>query len=146
MEDTANANQTAPESWIMKTRKGFIQGYNTQAVVSQDQIVVACDVVRGRNDFSQLAPMVESAEANLYEIGEEPGKVLADAGYCCGDNLEYMARPCAPDPYIAVKKDHNQRAEVEAAPRGGLARRPGEKIGYGNVVQNAEKLSGTGSL
>ncbi len=118
VEDAAKANLTDPESRIMKTRKGFIQGYNAQAVVSQDQIVVACDVVQECNDFGQLAPMVESAEANLHEIGEEPGKILADAGYCSEDNLEHMARPGAPDPYIAVKKDHKQRAEVEPAPRG----------------------------
>ena len=85
-------------------------------MVSEDQIVVACDVVQECNDVGQLAPMVEAAEANLYEIGEEPGKVLADAGYCSEDNLEYMARPGAPDPYIAVKKDHKQRAEVGPAP------------------------------
>jgi len=120
VQDAAKANLTDPESRIMKTRKGFIQGYNAQAVVSQDQIVVACDVVQERNDVGQLSPMVEAAETNLYEIGEEPGKVLADAGYCSEDNLEYMARPGAPDPYITVKKDHKQRAEVEPA-RGGAA-------------------------
>ncbi len=118
VDDAAKANLTDPESRIMKTRKGFIQGYNAQAVVSQDQIVVACDVVRECNDFGQLMPMVESAEADLYGIGEEPGKVLADAGYCSEDNLEHMARPGALDPYIAVKKDHKQRAEVEPAARG----------------------------
>ena len=97
--DAAKANLTDPESRIMKTRKGFIQGYNAQAVVSQDQIVVACDVVQECNDVGQLSPMVEAAEANFYEIGEEPGKVLADAGYCSEDNLEYMDRPGATDPY-----------------------------------------------
>lgn len=48
--------------------------------------------------------------------GEEPGKVLADAGGCSGDNLEDMARPGAPDPYFAVKKNHKQRTEVQPAP------------------------------
>lgn len=127
VEDAAKANLTDPESRIMKTRKGFIQGYNAQAVVSEDQIVVACDVVQECNDVGQLVPMVEAAEVNLYEIGEEPGKVLADAGYCSEDNLEYMARLGAPDPYIAVNKDHKQRAEAQPAPRGrppkGLTRR-----------------------
>ena len=67
--------------------------------------MVACDVVQEYKDVGQLAPMMEATEANLYEIGEEPGKVLADAGYCSEDNLEYISRPGAPDPYIAVKKD-----------------------------------------
>ena len=114
----AKANLTDPESRIMKTRKGYIQGYNAQAVVSEDQIVVACDVVQDCNDFGQLKPMVESAEANLYEIGEEPGKLLADAGYCSEKNLEYLTRPGAPDPYVAVKKDHKQRGDDEPAPQG----------------------------
>ena len=120
VDSEAKANLTDPESRIMKTRKGFIQGYNAQAVVSEDQIVVACDVVQECNDVGQLVPMVEAAEVNLYEIGEEPGKVLADAGYCSEDNLEYMARLGAPDPYIAVKKDHKQRVDDEPAPRGRL--------------------------
>jgi hypothetical protein len=121
VEEEAKANLTDPESRIMKTRKGFVQGYNAQAMVSEDQIIVACDVVQDCNDFDQLKPMVELTESNLYEIGEEPGKVLADTGYCSEENLEYMAQPGAPDPYIAVKKDHKQRAENESAPRG---RRP----------------------
>jgi transposase len=120
VEEEAKANLTDLESRIMKTRKGYIQGYNAQAAVSEDQIVVACDVVQDCNDFGQLKPMVELAEANLYEIGEEPGKVLADAGYCSESNLEYMARPGAPDPYVAVKKDHKQRGDDESAPRGRL--------------------------
>ena len=127
MEDAAKANLTDPDSRIMKTRRGFIQGYNAQAVVSRDQIVAACDVVQECNDFDQLKPMVESAEANLYEVGEEPGKVLADAGYCSEDNLEYMSALGAPDPYIAVTKDRTQRTQDEPAPRGrppqGLTRR-----------------------
>ncbi|WP_027189837.1 IS1182 family transposase [Fundidesulfovibrio putealis] len=118
VEAEAKANLTDPESRIMKTRKGYVQGYNAQATVSEDQIIVACDVVQDCNDFAQLKPMVELAEANLYEIGEEPGKLLADAGYCSENNLEYMARPGAPDPYVAVKKDHKQRGDDESAPRG----------------------------
>jgi transposase len=120
VEAEAKANLTDPESRIMKTRRGYVQGYNAQAAVSTDQIVVACDVVQDCNDFGQLKPMVELTEANLYEIGEEPGKLLADAGYCSENNLEYLARPGAPDPYVAVKKDHKQRVDDEPAPRGRL--------------------------
>jgi transposase len=118
VEGETKANLTDPESRIMKTRKGFIQGYNAQAAVTEDQIVVACDVVQDCNDFEQLKPMVELTEANLSTIGEEPDKMLADAGYCSEENLSYMAKPGAPDPYIAVKKDHKQRSEPEPAPRG----------------------------
>jgi len=98
VDDEAKANLTDPESRIMKTRKGYIQGYNAQAMVSEDQIIVACGVVQDRNDFGQLKPMVELAEANLYEIGEEMTKVLGDAGYCSEDNLEHMTAPCRRPP------------------------------------------------
>lgn len=89
VEDGAKGNLTYPEIRTMNTRKGFIQGYNAQAAVSEDQIIVACAVVQDCNDFNQLRPMVELCEANLYEIGEEPDTVQADAGYCSEMNLEY---------------------------------------------------------
>jgi len=118
VEDEAKVNLTDPESRIMKTRKGFIQGYNAQAAVSEDQIIVACDVVQDCNDFNQLRPMVELCEANLYEIGEEPDKVLADAGYCSEVNLEYLAQPGSPDAYVAVKRDWKQRSDNDSVPQG----------------------------
>ncbi len=72
--------------------KGYIQGYNAQAVVTKDQVIVACDVVREANDVHQFKPMVEKAKGALEEIGEEPVTVLADAGYCTEANMEYAER------------------------------------------------------
>jgi len=44
-EDKAVANTTDPESRTMKTRKGFIQGYNAQAGVDcESQVIVAAAV------------------------------------------------------------------------------------------------------
>ncbi|MDP2953575.1 MAG: hypothetical protein Q8O76_09700 [Chloroflexota bacterium] len=43
----ARANTTDPDSRIMKTRQGYVQGYNVQAVVSQGQIIVAVGVTAG---------------------------------------------------------------------------------------------------
>jgi len=34
----------------MKTRQGYVQGYNAQAVVSEDQITVAVGVPQEAND------------------------------------------------------------------------------------------------
>ena len=39
----AKANVTDPDSRVMKTRQ-YVQGYNVQAVVSEDQIIVAVGV------------------------------------------------------------------------------------------------------
>lgn len=113
----ATVNLTDPHSRVMKTRRGYLQGYNAQVVVSEDQIILAYDVVPDQNDYHQLVPMVEEATANLAEIGEKPGTLLADAGYCTAANLEYLAQPGAPAALVAVKR----KDSLPSAPRG---RRP----------------------
>jgi len=125
VDDSAKANITDPESRIQKTRHGHIQGYNAQAMVSEDQIVVACDVVQDANDFHQLVPMVESTKDNLKNIDEECGLVLADAGYCSEENLEYLSEPESPNALVATKKDHKQRNDTEPPPRGRIPKDSG---------------------
>ena len=38
------ANLTDPDSRLLKTKGGYVQGYNTQAVATQDQFVIAAEV------------------------------------------------------------------------------------------------------
>jgi hypothetical protein len=40
----------------MKTAKGWVQGYNAQAMVSQDQIIIAGALTQDANDVRQLGP------------------------------------------------------------------------------------------
>ena len=47
--EEAKANTTDPDSRIMKTRQGYVQGYNAQAVVSEEQIIVAVGVTQEAN-------------------------------------------------------------------------------------------------
>jgi len=44
----AKANVTDPASRIMKTRGGYVQGYNGQSVVTEEQIVLAAEVTLAR--------------------------------------------------------------------------------------------------
>lgn len=83
VSEEAKANVTDPESRIMKTRKGWVQGYNAQAVVTEDQVIVAAAVTQDRNDVEQLKPMLALAWANMALVEEDPklGVALADAGY-----------------------------------------------------------------
>ncbi len=76
-------NVTDPDSRNVKTRRGFIQGYNAQAAVNEQQIVVAAEVTVDSPDFGHLGPMVEAAENELQRAGvtEVPEVVVADAGY-----------------------------------------------------------------
>lgn len=81
--DERKANITDPDSRIVKTRRGFIQGYNAQAVATEDQIVIAAEVVDQANDHGLLHPMLAEAERMLDAAGvaDEIEVVLADAGY-----------------------------------------------------------------
>jgi len=81
----AQRNFTDPESRILKTKDGFIQGYNAQAAVdSHAQIIVAQDLAPGQTDQDQLVPLIDAIAANL---GRSPAEASADAGYCSEANL-----------------------------------------------------------
>lgn len=56
------ANVTDPESRIMKTRRGYVQGYNAQAAVAVGQIIAAADVTDEANDLRQLHPMLAQVQ------------------------------------------------------------------------------------
>ena len=76
-------NVTDPDSRNVKTSRGWVQGYNAQAVVTAQQIVIAADVTVDSPDFGHLEPMVTAAQAELSDVGIDtvPEVVLADAGY-----------------------------------------------------------------
>jgi transposase len=85
----AVANTTDPDSRFLRTRNGTVQGYNAQAVVTEDQVVVAAGITREANDLQQLEPMLQAADQTLAaaEIADRPGMCLADSGYWSIANL-----------------------------------------------------------
>jgi transposase len=85
----AVANTTDPDSRFLHTRNGTVQGYNAQAVVTQDQVVVAAALTREANDLQQLAPMLGAVDHTLAaaEIPDRPATLLADSGYWSIANL-----------------------------------------------------------
>ena len=76
-------NLTDPDSRLVKATRGWIQGYNAQAAVSEEQIVLAAEVTIDSPDFGHLEPMVEATETELAKAGvaEKPEVAVADAGY-----------------------------------------------------------------
>jgi len=109
------ANTTDPDSRKMKTRRGFIQGYNPQIVVDADtQIILATDLTQDHNDRQQLAPMIEQTIKNT---GMTPKYVTADAGY---DNDEQIDQFKDIDMYVPTQKDWKQRKAMreQSPPRG----------------------------
>lgn len=117
----AKANITDPESRIMKTRTGYVQGYNGQAAVTEEQIIIGAQVTQEANDVQQLHAMIASAAGELRAAGveEEIGAVVADAGYWSERNMA-EADSDGPELYIATTKDWKQRKALreQGSPRG----------------------------
>ena len=126
----ARANITDPASRIMKTRIGYVQGYNAQAVVTEEQIILAADITQEENDVNQLHPMLNKVKDNIRCVGIEDKlrSGLVDAGYWSEGNLK-KELPDELELFAATKKDWKQRKEIreQKAPRGripeGLSKR-----------------------
>src|SRR4051812_16357037 len=84
-------NTTDPDSRVVKGLRGFIQGYNAQAVTNEHQIILAAEVVTSAPDFGLLEPMLDTARRELDAVGvsDTPGVVLADAGYWHQQQMEH---------------------------------------------------------
>ena len=92
-------NFTDPESRIMKSADGFVQGYNAQAAVEPGLgLIVGQLVTQAANDKEQLQPMVEAIE---HQSGQRPEAILADSGYCSEANLAYLESAEQPERQIA---------------------------------------------
>jgi len=107
------ANPTDPDSRVMKQRYTYLQGYNAQAVVSEDHIILAAAITQEPVDLHQLHPMLHQAEANLdaARISTTIGVVLADAGYYSEANLA-AAETEGPELLIATANERDQRRGV----------------------------------
>ena len=119
-------NITDPDSRLMPVRGGgFIQGYNTENVTSQDELIIATELTDDPTDMAWFEPMMTRAqEAAALIAAHRPaspapdpggtpdgiGQALADAGYCSAANLTCPG----PDRLIAVGKQR----DLEKAARG----------------------------
>jgi transposase len=110
------ANTTDPDSRMMKTRKGWVQGYNGQAVVDcSSQVIVAQALVQKEVDHGLVEPMLDLCEV---QAGGRPQECLADAGYWSADKSGLDGQ--STELFIATTKDykHKQAATEKGPPRG----------------------------
>jgi len=132
-------NTTDPESEIIKTSQGYLQGYNAQIVVDRNQIILAASVTSEQYDFLQLEPMLDGALENLEKVGcqkEDPNTLLADAGYYSEENMrpregrtvEILAPPARKSKTVvealknyAGKPDESPLASLPRTTSGGMA-------------------------
>jgi transposase len=106
----AQVNVTDPDSRVMKTPGGWVQGYNAQAIANTHQIVLVCDVSQHTGDVELYQPMTALLDSTLAAAGitSPVGIALADAGYWSQAN----ATAPGPERLIATRKDHKQRGAV----------------------------------
>jgi hypothetical protein len=125
-------NITDPDSRLMPTRNGFIQGYNAQNVDTEDGLIIATELTQDTSDTAWFEPMLGQAQDAAALItahqpaarqGQQPSGIklmLADAGYCSEANLT-----CAgPDRLIATGKNRDL-AKAARDPGSNPARRGG---------------------
>jgi transposase len=89
-EPEGKINLTDPDCRLQKVRQGWVQGYNAQAVVNEQQIVLAAEITVDSPDFGHLGPMIQATERQLANVGikEVPEVIVADAGYWHQDQMD----------------------------------------------------------
>lgn len=111
-------NLTDEQSRIMPSGDSFIQGYNGQAAVDvESMLIVASDLTTETNDKQRVKPMLEA----LDKLEDQLGKVdtlLADNGYFSQDNVQACAK-CGITPLIALGREAHhlpitQRLQADA--------------------------------
>src|SRR6266511_515792 len=117
-KETARINTTDPDSRPVKTARGFIQGYTAQAVTTEEQGILAADVISGGNERHRLRPMAKAATAELERAGleERPEVALADAGYWNGSQIAALE---AEGIEVLVPPDADTRRAPSKIRRGG---------------------------
>ena len=86
-------NLTDPDSHLMKSTRSFVQGYNAQAAVNEQQIVLAAEICTEPVDFSSLGPMITATIRELERAGiaARPEVAVADAGFWNERHMDQLA-------------------------------------------------------
>jgi len=145
---TGKINTTAPDSRLLKVTGGYVQGYNAQAAVSEQQIVLAAEISVDSPDFGHLEPMVEATTGELANAGVpgSPEVVAADAGYWHNEQMDSLA---ADGIQVLIPPDAGKRKGARPGWRGGryewmrrvLATELGERL-YRKRSQTVEPMFG----
>jgi len=112
-------NVTDPDSQLVKGMRGWIQGYNAQAAVNEQQIVLSAEVTIASPDFGQLEPVLTAAQSELKAAGitDTPTVLLADAGYWHQDQMENIV---SRGTQVLIPPDSSKRKGTRPGWDGGL--------------------------
>lgn len=148
-------NLTDPDAQLMKSRSGYVAGYNAQAMVSPlapaagrtGLFITGTAVSTSPADQEQLVPMIKQAQENT---GRPAELTLADGGYHSGANLDACAEPGypvampesnraarppePPAPYAADAFVYQEETDSYTCPEGQPLRFVGDKQQRGQLV------------
>ena len=112
-------NLTDPDARTLKSPRGWVLGYNAQAVVTAAQIIVAAEVDTANIDRANLQPMIHTACDELRAAGVDraPEVVVADAGYWKTEAIEALVTQGI---QTLVAPDADRRKDPSPTRRGGL--------------------------
>jgi transposase len=142
-------NLTDPDSKRLKAREGYVQGFNAQAAVDENQIALAAEVTNNNTDWSQLDPMVAAtlAELERARISGRPETALADAQYWNEEHIDEVV--ANKHVQVLIPPDGSGSGKQRAGWRGGryswmryvLATTLGEQL-YRKRMQTIEPVFG----
>lgn len=127
-KDKAQRNFTDGDSRIMIRNGVFMQAYNAQALVSEDQIIVAHGVTNNGADAEQLMPMLERMRGCTGAMASE---LTADNGYLSAENVAFCERNEV-DAFISLRKKDAERTDFPPA-------MPGDHFRFAMQVKLASK-------
>jgi transposase len=116
------ANLTDPDSRLMTTRNGWIQGYNCQTATSEDQFIIHAEPTQDPNDLRQFQPTADAVRTLANQLATHTGRtdlhvgtMIGDAGYDSDHNLTTPG----PDRLIANAKHHTLATRTTTNPTTG---------------------------
>jgi transposase len=119
-EPAGEINLSDPDSRMIRV-KGLaaVQGYNAQAAVTEDQIIVGAEITLDAPDFGHLQPVFDAAlrDLTLAGISDRPEVVIADAGYW---HQRQMERIIADGTAVLVPPDSSLREQPRPGWTGGF--------------------------
>lgn len=91
----------------MKNHDGFLQGYNGQILVNEDQYILSFDLTSAQNDVHQLHPLISKFMNTLGAVSsQKPHCIIGDAGYFSYDNV-IGGSALWPDLLIATSRERD---------------------------------------
>ena len=131
---TPSRGRTSPTRIVrvMRNQKGYVAGYNGQAVVTADQVIVGAMLSQHPVDRTLLHPLLDTCRQQLTEAGVRPKlrTVLAGSGYASeetfaradADGLRLLA-PLAKDPGRRRTRTPQRALHLDRLPATARARR-----------------------